>query len=257
MTAVVALSAAVGWWRLQGPGLAESRPAVSAGEIRQALDGFAGLGQPVLCGGGGDARVVALTFDDGPGPLTEATLDLLEEAGVPATFFLNGIKLEERFAHLPAREARLGVVGNHTWNHVDVTGLSAEGLEAEIGETSRALRSATGAPVRLFRPPFGARDEALDAHVRSQGMVTVLWSVDSGDSVAGATGPDLLRTLRRDLHPGAIVLLHENRGTTQHILPKLLRILERRDLRPVTVPELLALDPPTVRQLRSGSCPGG
>ncbi len=273
---VVLLGVGAGWWRVGGfdVGPAPARaagespqdrgggtnaaaaPATSRGQARAALDRFVDLGYPIRCGGGNE-RVVALTFDDGPGPYTEQTLDLLESAGIPATFFLNGIKLEDRFVELPRREADMGAIGNHTWNHVDVTELSSEGMVAEIDETSRALQEIAGVQVRMFRPPFGQYDEESEARVRALGMVIVLWSVDSGDAAEGATGPVELRTLRDEIWPGAIILLHENRGSTQHVLPKLLRVLDRRNLRPVTVPELLAVDPPTVGQLRSGTCPSG
>lgn len=264
---LILVSAVIGWWRSgrleprpataeaadARPGGEATRPVVGPGPVAAALDRFAGLGYPVRCGGGTE-RVVALTFDDGPGPYTEQTLDQLEAGGVRATFFLNGIKLEDRFLHLPSREAAMGAVGNHTWNHVDATGLSSEGMVAEIDETSRALGEATGTAVRLFRPPFGAYDDEVQAHVRALGMVTVLWSVDSGDAAADVTGSVEMATLRDEIRPGSIILLHENRGSTQHVLPNLLRLLARRDLRPVTVPELLAIDPPSVDQLRSGTC---
>ena len=267
---VTLVGAGVGWWRSggfdAGPAAARAsgtpswgdatRPVVEPGRAAAAVDRFAELGYPVRCGGGNE-RVVALTFDDGPGPYTEQTLDLLETAGVRATYFLNGVKLEDRFLHLPRREAAIGAVGNHTWNHVEVTDLSSEGMVAEIDETSRVLQEGTGVPISLFRPPFGAYDETSQAHVRALGMVTVLWSVDSGDAAQDATGSVEMATLRDEIRPGSIILLHENRGSTQHVLPNLLRVLARRDLRPVTVPELLAIDPPSMDQLRSGTCPPG
>ncbi len=107
--------------------------------------------------------------------------------------------------------------------------------------------------VRLFRPPYGAHDAAVDAEVRSHGMLQVLWSVDTEDS-RGATADDIVATVRDEVRPGAIVLLHENRGTTRHALPRILDVLRRQHLRAVTVPELLAADPPSDAQLRSGSC---
>ena len=84
-------------------------------------------------------------------------------------------------------------------------------------------------------------------------MLEILWSVDSADS-RGATADEILATVEQDARPGSIVLLHENRGTTRNALPRLLDALRRKGIRTVTVPQLLALDPPTPHQLSTGSC---
>lgn len=219
-----------------------------------ALQRLLDLGAPVYCGGGRE-RLVALTFDDGPGLLTPPTLDLLKTAGIPATFFLAGKNLEAYPAliGLPRKIARRHAVGDHTWNHIDLTEAPAPTMAAEVGDTQRAIEEQTGVPVRLFRPPFGAHDEAVDALVTSLGMVQVLWSVDSEDSI-GATTQEVLSTVLENVRPGSIVLLHENRGTTFEALPDMLAGLRDKGLTPVTVPELLTKDPPTKRQLRSGDC---
>jgi len=85
-------------------------------------------------------------------------------------------------------------------------------------------------------------------------MLEVLWSLDTRDS-DGATARRILRNIRRGLGPGDIILLHENRGTTLSVLPRILRLIQRRGLQPVTVPQLLTRDPPSWRQLRSHACP--
>lgn len=211
-------------------------------------------GEPVYCGAG-TQPLVALTFDDGPGPMTEQTLRLLRERRMTATFFLAGKLLADpRFDRLPSAAARLGAVGNHTWDHVPTVGLSATDLAAQIGRTQRAISAATGERVALFRPPLGRHDARGDAYVRSLRMITVLWSVDTGDSM-GASADHIVRVIRSSLSPGDIVLLHENRGSTQRALPRILDLVEARGYSTVTVPELLALDPPDSRQLRTGTCP--
>ncbi|HEX9122705.1 MAG TPA: polysaccharide deacetylase family protein [Actinomycetota bacterium] len=222
--------------------------------ISAALHRIAELGEPVYCGGG-TRPLVALTFDDGPGPYTQETLSVLRDHGMTATFFLVGKLLGEgRFAWLPHSEAALGAVGDHTWDHVPVVGLSRSGLQDQIARTRQAVARDVDAAVSLFRPPLGQHDTAVDSYVRSLGMVEVLWSVDTQDSV-GANADRIVRNVRRGLSPGDIVLLHENRGTTQLALPRILRIIRSRGYRTVTVPQLLARDPPSVHQLRTHTCP--
>ena len=87
-------------------------------------------------------------------------------------------------------------------------------------------------------------------------MIDVIWSVDSLDS-AGANKRGIARAVVDNLHPGAIVLMHENRGQTIQALHKILPAVRRKHLEAVPVSELLARDPPTREQLDRGraGCP--
>ena len=143
--------------------------------------------------------------------------------------------------------------GDHTWDHVMMTGRSQASFDGEIGRTRRAVERVTHRPVNLFRPPYGRHDAALDAYVRQQGMLEILWTIDSADS-QGANADRIYRTVRKTLSAGDIVLLHDNRGTTESALPRILDLIAKRGLTPVTVPELLTQDPPTDRQVRQHTC---
>jgi peptidoglycan/xylan/chitin deacetylase (PgdA/CDA1 family) len=216
----------------------------------EAVQRFIQLGYPLYCGGG-TGKFVALTFDDGPGPYTVQTLDILKKAGARATFFLVGRNL----AWYPGRaeqEVRANAVGDHTWNHTYLTTLSLAEQQREIDRTRQAVAEATLGQVLLFRPPGGFHDADVDALINAHGMLEVMWSVDTRDS-AGATTRDVLRNAIEGLKPGAIILMHENRGTTLEMLPRLLREISRRGLQTVTVPELLRLDPPSAEQMRKNA----
>jgi peptidoglycan/xylan/chitin deacetylase (PgdA/CDA1 family) len=226
--------------------------AVSPEDAAAAVQRFVDLGYPIYCGGG-NAPVVALTFDDGPGPYTPDTLDALRDRGARATFFMAGIKLQDQWVDL--RDVLdVGVIGDHTWNHINLAGASEDTLVAEIDQTRAALEQGSHGSVALFRPPYGSHDDGVDAHVRGLGMLQVLWTLDSGDSAAGATPEKEMATLRHEIGPGQIVLLHENRGPTHTNLSLILDLVQEEGLQAVTVPELLAMDPPSMRQLRSGTC---
>lgn len=81
-------------------------------------------------------------------------------------------------------------------------------------------------------------------------MLQVLWSIDSEDS-AGASWDRMLVTMKRDIHPGAIILLHENRGQTEKAMNRFIPWLRRNGYTVVSVPELLVLDRPSVTQVQS------
>jgi peptidoglycan/xylan/chitin deacetylase (PgdA/CDA1 family) len=220
-----------------------------------AIARLVAAGHPVYCGGG-TKPLVALTFDDGPGPYTRHTLQVLRRHGAKGTFFLVAREVLgwPDLKDVPAKEAAQGAVGDHTYDHTSLPGVTADELTHEIGDAQTVIQAAAGGrAVRLFRPPFGSHDAASDAKARSLGMLEVLWSVDTADS-RGATAGEILASVEHDAGPGSIVLLHENRGTTRAALPRILGALQRKGLQAVTVPELMAADPPSAAQLRSGSC---
>ena len=216
------------------------------------LERVLGVGLPLYCGAA-HGRDVALTFDDGPGPSTAAALALLRRFGERATFFLVGSNLGD-WAGLPRVELRLGALGDHTWSHPFLTRLAPRAMDWQIAHTKAAIERATGSTVRLFRPPYGLHDRAVDREAGRLGMVEVLWSLDSGDSYPppGASARQIVRTVARRLRPGAVVLMHENRPQTMKALAPILRLLHARGLHSVTVPQLLEHDPPSLAQLRAG-----
>jgi peptidoglycan/xylan/chitin deacetylase (PgdA/CDA1 family) len=216
------------------------------------LSKFVRIGLPLYCGAP-RGHEVAMTFDDGPGPDTAAALAVLRQFGERATFFLVGRNLA-RWPKLPRAELELGAIGDHTWTHPFLTRLPPDEVDREIARTQTALARTTGGSVRLFRPPYGFHDWAVDRETRRLGMLEVLWSLDSGDSYPppGAGAAKIIRSFARLIHPGSIVLMHENRPQTLAALPRVLNGLRARGLHSVSVPELLALDPPTLAQLRAG-----
>jgi peptidoglycan/xylan/chitin deacetylase (PgdA/CDA1 family) len=233
------------WRRVSADSAVRSRPT-------SGLARLIGLGRPVYCG---SARrpYLALTFDDGPGPSTSATIRLLRSFGDRATFFLVGRNLAG-WPGLARDELGVGAVGDHTWTHPFLTRIPARAAESEIERTQAALER-DGIAVRLFRPPYGFHDPFVDRTARRLGMLEVLWSLDSHDSYPppGASALQIERTLRRLARPGSIVLLHENLPATAKALPTVLQDLRARGLRSVSVPQLLALDPPTRTQLAEGA----
>jgi peptidoglycan-N-acetylglucosamine deacetylase len=243
-------AAAVGTDPTSGGSASSAMGVVPAETMQRLLDAAA----PIYCGAGTEP-LVALTFDDGPGVNTRTTIDLLKQHDMTATFFTVG-KLYHAapgWADLLKVEAKFGAVGDHTWDHVAVNEMSTSQLDEQILRTRREAEKLSGKPVFLFRPPLGARSDALDRYVDEQGMLQIMWSIDSGDS-QGARYDEIYNTIKEHLSPGDIILLHEGRGTTQNALPMIFQLIEDRGYTTVTVPQLLAMDPPTDQQLRQHSC---
>jgi peptidoglycan/xylan/chitin deacetylase (PgdA/CDA1 family) len=218
-------------------------------EVRRLI----AVGRPIYCAPD-RGREVALTFDDGPGPYTKLTLDKLAKHHVAATFFIVGRNIALA-PSLLSRERRAGAVGDHTWTHPDLPTLPRHAQESQIARTQDAVAAASGGPVFLFRPPYGAHDATTDEIARSRGLLEILWNVDSRDSL-GASYAQIERTVLAGLRPGSIILMHENHGQTVRAMLAIFAALRRRHLRAVSVPQLLTDDPPSPAQVRAagGDC---
>ena len=215
-------------------------------EMTRALTVAVRRGEPVYCGGG-NANVIALTFDDGPGPYTEPLVGLLRKAGAHATFFVIGNRLRY-WPRAPHEESQVGAVGNHTWSHPRLTLLPTWLVWAELLRAQYQTSQDLGSKPRLFRPPYELHNDSTDAFVRSLGMVEVLWSATSGDDLKHPTAKSVARNVIRELRPGAIVLLHDIHPWTLAAMPRILTAINARGLRAVSIPELLVLDPPGPHQ---------
>jgi peptidoglycan/xylan/chitin deacetylase (PgdA/CDA1 family) len=229
------------------PGGVRPRHEALAQEV--AVRRLVGLGRPVYCGGT-RGHTLAFTFDDGPGPYTHYALKKLRQARERATFFAVGRSIANFPGWLP-RELKVGVIGDHTYTHPLLTALPAAAVRAELARTAAVIRAQTGEHVELFRPPYGAHNATVDRIAHRLGLLEILWNVDSADSL-GANRTRIIKNVEAGMRPGAIILMHENRGQTIRALTTLLPALRRRHLRSVTVPELLRADPPSRAQVRRG-----
>jgi peptidoglycan/xylan/chitin deacetylase (PgdA/CDA1 family) len=183
-------------------------------------------------------RCVALTFDDGPGPYTAALLDELAARGAPATFFVVGRNVA-RYPDLVAREVAAGhAVGNHSWDHHDLTTLPPDGVAGELDQTSAAILAAAGVGTALVRPPYGATSDQVTAALAARGDAAIFWSVDTEDWKNRNVGLTTRRALA-GAAPGAIILMHDIHPTTVQAVPGIIDALRAAGYTLVTVPQIL------------------
>jgi peptidoglycan/xylan/chitin deacetylase (PgdA/CDA1 family) len=181
---------------------------------------------------------------------TRLALRKLRAAGVSATFFLVGRNLQ-LLAGAARTERELGMVGDHTFDHPLLTTLPPAAARSEIVRAREAIARASGGPVFLFRPPYGAMDATVASIVRAQALLPILWDVDSQDSLTGNYA-QIAHKVIAGLRPGTIALMHENHGQTIRALPYIFAALRRRHLRAVSITQLLTDDPPSAAQLERG-----
>ena len=200
MRSVAALAAAGG---AAGLCLAHIGPAASwLPPVRDRL-------RPTLSGRGRTGHV-ALTFDDGPDPVsTPRFLDLLDELGVRATFVVLGSRVArhpEVAAETAARGHELAV---HGWAHRPQWLPHPERDVRELRRTRAVLEQiGTGRPL-WFRPPFGVLTSGLWRASRQAELRPVLWSAWGKDWEPDRSPAEVRRTVGATLRGGATVLLHD------------------------------------------------
>lgn len=227
----------------------DGRGLPTAAAQRAAVKRFYRIGLPVWCGGG-RAPYASVTFDDGPSKYSEQIMGMLRSAGAQTTYFLIGGSVSE-FPNVPREQVRFGGVADHTWSHADLRAAGSDGASSELRRTKRTLEQATGQKIDLMRPPYGARDESTDRVSHKIGLLPVMWDSDTQDSL-GAGSQAITQNAIEGLRPGGIVLMHETHDTTLAALPKVLAAAKQKGIRLVSIPQLLALDPPSEAQLRAG-----
>lgn len=185
-------------------------------------------------------KVAYLTFDDGPDPEnTMKVLDVLDEYGAKAVFFLIGNKILDN-QQIVAEILRRGhLVGNHSWSH-DAT-FPLKGFRTMLDEVSRTQSAITNVrkslctgtvesvpampSCKLFRPPFGVTDPTIGKVVKALGLNTIGWSIRTFDTNGGSLSV-IASKVRRKLHPGAIILMHDRLPQAPDNLRAVLEVLK-------------------------------
>ena len=151
-------------------------------------------------------KLVALTFDDGPHPVyTEEILDVLDQAGIKASFFMMG-KEAELYPDVVKKVSDAGhLIGNHSYHHVQLNKLSKEAAKGEIEKTNQLIREWTGEDPLYIRPPYGAWSQELENVVD---MIPVFWNVDSLDWKL-QNKERVLCCLSGQVEEGDMILMHD------------------------------------------------
>jgi peptidoglycan-N-acetylglucosamine deacetylase len=213
------------------------------------LVGCVPSGPSLVFSGPTKRRVIALTFDDGPwnDPPTADFLNVLERDHAVATFFEIGdqISTYDPGGTLERRMLADGdMIGDHTWTHPDMTGLSASEQTSQLEMTAHAITQATGGfHTCIWRPPYGSQNSSVVSLARSLGLITINWDVDTVDWSTPGTATIYQRAVS-GAHNGAIILQHFGGGPRQETLdalPEEITTLRNDGYRFVTIPQLLGL----------------
>ena len=152
---------------------------------------------------------IALTFDDGPHPrYTPQILDILDEFGIKATFFVIGINAAN-YSETVAEVIKRGhEIGNHTYTHPHVSSVDSHKLKAEIEKCESTIFGITDYKTKLFRPPEGMIDTDVRNVVYSLDYKLILWNIDTRDW-AHTSPENIAENIIKNISPGDIILMHD------------------------------------------------
>jgi peptidoglycan-N-acetylglucosamine deacetylase len=203
---------------------------------------------PILLRGPAGRRLVALTFDDGPHPVTtRRILAALAETRHRATFFVLGTKARRHpdvLREIHAAGHTLAVHGDRhdRWHSFRMP----RSVREELVRAAHAVEEATGVRPRFFRPPLGHTSISTIPGVRAAGMIIVGWSIRGLDGLRRQTPESVVQRVAGRVTDGDIVLLHDAsehddfEPASVQALPELLRFLDDRQWTSVGVDALLA-----------------
>lgn len=179
---------------------------------------------------------IALTFDDGPGEYTDDLLNCLEEYGAHATFFMVGQNVglyPETVQHMLRAGCELG---NHSWDHAQLSTLTAEQIANEFDSTDTALIEACGQASAVIRAPYGDYNDTV---LSIGGKPFFMWSLDSLDWSYKDAQLDYEEIMNKGyLTDGTIVLMHDIHEPSVECAKRIIPELVEKGYRLLTVSEL-------------------
>ena len=185
-----------------------------------------------------DKPMIALTFDDGPGPGTRRILRALESVDGRATFCMVGDRVND-YAQTARMVAEQGSeIATHTLSHPNLAKLSAGEVRAELEQSIAAIEQVTGVRPGVLRPPYGSTSEDVQQICREMGVVIANWNVDTEDwRVRDADA--ILNHVLDNARDGAIVLCHDLYPETAAAMERAVAALAEQGYQLVSVSELL------------------
>jgi len=184
-------------------------------------------------------KCVALTFDDGPSPYTDRLLQILNDNDAKSTFFLIGNKV----AANPAGAKRIAdagmEVGNHTWEHPNMTTIPPEDIPAQFSKANDAIQAATGQRPKLTRTAGGLINDAVLAAAKNQGLADINWDVIPFDWANDANTAATRYMLMTQIKPNSVVLFHDTYSSTVDLVEQFIPVLKHNGYHMVTVSQLL------------------
>ena len=187
-------------------------------------------------------KKIAISFDATWGSTrTPQILGILAKHNLKTTFFLTNIWLKQ-YPELAKEIATAGhEIGLHSANHPKLTDLNDEKIKQELLDNAKLISEVTGQKPFLFRPPFGAYNNRVITIARELNLIPIQWSVDSLDW-QNFTEDQIVERVMKKIHPGAIVLFHNDGTNTPQALEPIIQYLHKQGYSIIPISELIYKD---------------
>lgn len=187
-----------------------------------------------------EEKKVAISFDACWGAeRTDAILDILDNNGVKATFFLVNIWLEDYPDKAKEIAERGHEIGLHSTTHPHFSRLSKEKMKEELYKNKEMVKETTGYDAVVFRPPFGDYNNEVIETAMELGLTTIQWSIDSLDWKENLSAQEISKRILDRIENGAIILMHNDGQYTPDVIKVVLPELKRQGYSVVPVSKLL------------------
>ena len=179
-------------------------------------------------------KMVALTFDDGPSIYTPMIVRALKAAGGRATFFVVGERVSSYSKQMKAAYDIGCEIGNHSWDHSQLTSLGSYQVERQIIRTSEAIAKVTGEEPVVTRPPYGS----VNARVADViGMPLILWNIDTEDWRT-RNSYSTIQCIKDEVRDGSIILMHDLYQASANAAVSIIPWLKDQGYQLVTISEM-------------------
>ncbi|WP_057914191.1 polysaccharide deacetylase family protein [Peribacillus muralis] len=181
-------------------------------------------------------KVIALTFDDGPHPShTMSILKVLEKHDAHATFFVLGNRVQHYPEVLHKMLEQGNEIGNHSWDHPQLTRLDNGKVKGQIQSTQNAIDKATGSKPKMIRPPYGAINDNVREDMDD--LKVVLWDIDPEDWKY-RNEKKIVNKVMSKAKDGKVILMHDIYQTSAAAAGKIIQQLHDKGYQMVTISEL-------------------
>lgn len=182
-----------------------------------------------------ESKLIAFTFDDGPGAYTSDLIDELDARGAKATFFMLGQNIGNYTDVVKKMHASGHELGNHSWDHPFLPDLSYSQAEKQIMDTNALLEEVDGNKYHIVRCPYGSSSDDVSAIVNTP---LAYWSVDTSDWES-RNADSVYNVIMENAYDGAIILAHDIYKTSVDGMLRGIDSLQDQGYECVTVSELL------------------
>jgi len=186
-------------------------------------------------------KKIAITFDDGPSPVTLQILDVLKEYNAKATFFCIGKNIEQHPEILKKTFDCGHLIGNHSYSHSPLIDFSNQAqFTVELEQTDALIEKVIGKKPRFFRPPYGVTTPSMGRALKRSKHRVIGWNIRSFDGRLKSESL-IFNRIKSRISPGSIILLHDSGQHSVGVLERLLQALREKNYEVVSLEQLLNL----------------